>query len=301
MRRKSQEEVYEYYKNEGYELLCEYKNNRTPLVVKCPKGHIFDTMTFWSFKKGNRCPICSHKAKLTYEFVKNEFEKEGYSLISSEYKNANSKLITICPNGHEWNTTYARFYSGKRCGRCANNQKLEFDFIKSEFEKEGYKLLSLIYNKASEPLIVRCPNGHIINTLSWNNFQRGTRCIVCNESKGERSIKHILEKYNIDYDWQVEYDGLVGLGGGNLSYDFHLSKYNLLIEYQGEFHDGTVPHQTQEEFEKQQEHDRRKRQYANNHNINLLEIWYWDFDNIEKILCKELNIKLRRKGNKQLK
>lgn len=31
-----------------------------------------------------------------------------------------------------------------------------------------------------------------------------------------------------------------------------------------------------------------KRQYAKDHNIKLLEIWYWDFDNIENILEKEL-------------
>jgi hypothetical protein len=45
-----------------------------------------------------------------------------------------------------------------------------------------------------------------------------------------------------------------------------------------------------EEFEYQQEHDKRKREYAEKHNIKLLEIWYWDFDNIETILKKELNI-----------
>jgi len=43
-------------------------------------------------------------------------------------------------------------------------------------------------------------------------------------------------------------------------------------------------------FKKQLEHDRRKREYAKKHNINLLEIWYWDFDNIEKILDRELEV-----------
>jgi len=83
---------------------------------------------------------------------------------------------------------------------------------------------------------------------------------------------------------------LIGVGGGNLSYDFYLPNYNLLIEYQGEFHDGTAIQQSKEKFKKQLEHDKRKREYADNHNINLLEIWYWDFDNIEKILKRELMI-----------
>ena len=38
----------------------------------------------------------------------------------------------------------------------------------------------------------------------------------------------------------------------------------------------------------QQEHDRRKRNYAKDHNIELLEIWYYDFNNIEQILESRL-------------
>ena len=77
-----------------------------------------------------------------------------------------------------------------------------------------------------------------------------------------------------------------------LSYDFYLPKYNLLIEYQGQFHDGNITgdYQTEEMLEIQQEHDRRKRQYAIDHNIELMEIWYWDFDNIENILHDRLDV-----------
>ena len=80
-----------------------------------------------------------------------------------------------------------------------------------------------------------------------------------------------------------------GIGGGLLSYDFYIKKYNILIEYQGEFHDGTAWQQTEIDFLYQQEHDKRKKQYAEEHCINLLEIWYWDYENIEQILNKVLN------------
>ena len=49
-------------------------------------------------------------------------------------------------------------------------------------------------------------------------------------------------------------------------------------------------HATENDFKKQQEHDKRKREYAEEHNIELLEIWYWDYDKIENILSQELNI-----------
>ena len=122
MRKKSQEEVEKIYEEQGYKLLGEYKNNRTPLKMVCPKGHITESMTLWSFQKGNRCPICSRRAKLPYSFIKEQFEKEGYQLISEEYINANTKLKTICPKGHQWNVTYAHFYDGKRCGKCKNSK-----------------------------------------------------------------------------------------------------------------------------------------------------------------------------------
>ena len=83
----------------------------------------------------------------------------------------------------------------------------------------------------------------------------------------------------------------MGLRNGLLSYDFYLlSPYNLLIEYQGNFHDGSSGDYSCENLEQQIEHDKRKREYAKNHNIPLLEIWYWDFDNIEEILKKELKL-----------
>ena len=46
----------------------------------------------------------------------------------------------------------------------------------------------------------------------------------------------------------------------------------------------------EEQFKIQQEHDKRKKEYAKLHNIKLLEIWYYDFDNITEILNKELGL-----------
>lgn len=48
--------------------------------------------------------------------------------------------------------------------------------------------------------------------------------------------------------------------------------------------------QSQEQYERQKKYDNLKREYANTNKINLLEIWYHDFDNIEKILSGKLNI-----------
>jgi hypothetical protein len=113
-------------------------------------------------------------------------------------------------------------------------------------------------------------------------------CPICAESKGEKRIRQWLEENEIKFMAQKEYKYLLGTGNGLLSYDFYLPKKNILIEYQGQYHDGTANNQTEKEFEIQQEHDRRKKEYAIKNNIKLLEIWYWDFENVEEILNNEL-------------
>ena len=37
------------------------------------------------------------------------------------------------------------------------------------------------------------------------------------------------------------------------------------------------------------EHDKRKSNYAKLHNFEFLEIWYWDFENVENILIDKLD------------
>lgn len=82
--------------------------------------------------------------------------------------------------------------------------------------------------------------------------------LICDARRIHRRIKG-----SVGYDRIVdELEMLVGDGGGNLSYDFYLKEDNLLIEYQGEFHDGSDRMPDKSYLPTQQEHDRRKREYA---------------------------------------
>jgi len=58
-KKKTIEEIKEYIEKAGYKSLSKkYKNNRTKLKFKCPKGHIFKTIWRDFYNKGSRCPIC---------------------------------------------------------------------------------------------------------------------------------------------------------------------------------------------------------------------------------------------------
>lgn len=45
---------------------------------------------------------------------------------------------------------------------------------------------------------------------------------------------------------------------------------------------------TQEEFEKRIVHDKFKRDYLKQNNINILDIWYYEFDKMEGLILNKI-------------
>lgn len=289
------EEVKQYVEENGYELIStKYVRALNKLTFKCKNGHMFER-TFAKFKSNKKCPYCEGQRTFTYSDVKEYIEKYNYTLLTNEeeYINSTEKIKVQCDKGHIYDTTFNKFKNGKtRCPYCAGNVRHTYEYVKEYIESFGYKLLSNNYVNANTHLKVQCDKGHTYK-VKFGNFKTGYRCPYCDNSKGEKRIEDFLIKNNILFIPQKEYDNLLGLGGRNLSYDFYLPDYNLLIEFQGiqhqEYRKGFQKDYS--EFEKQLKHDERKRKYAKEHNINLLEIWYYDFDNIENILINNLNLK----------
>lgn len=310
--------------NEGYEYVYTYERmdklkdsgkilgvdidtrcKRSFIRVKCPYcGNVYD-IRFDSFNTDkHRCTNCCHKYENSLAYYIEvelglkledmwDFEKNNQLEINPYYvtKGTNKKAYFKCKRGiHESEMRkISSFTKGNGCQKCksedtGNRKRLSYEYIKNKIEECEYKLLSKEYVNAHTKLNIECTKGHIYNVV-WNSFQQGSRCPICNESKGEKEVEKILNKYSIKYILQYKIEELVGINGGNLSYDFYLPDYNLLIEYQGEQHDKAFNYfGGEEKLKKQQEHDKRKREYAKEHNIELLEIWYWDYDNIEDIL-----------------
>jgi len=121
--------------------------------------------------------------RLTLEYVKEEFKKEGYKLISKNYKNCNTKLDVICPKGHFWQPTLGNFKAGHKCFYCSYGKdirlkKFSYIFVKNEIEKYNYILSSKIYKGCYDYLDIICPEGHKYKT-TFSNFRSGYRCRKC--------------------------------------------------------------------------------------------------------------------------
>ena len=133
--------------------------------------------------------------KLTIGFVRNEFEKEGYVLLSKKYVNSKTKLECKCPKGHIYLVSWSSWKSGCRCIHCSNQVKPTIKFIRAEFEKEGYILLSKRYVNNRTKLHYICPNGHK-HSVSWKGWQKnGNRCPYCSK-KIKKTIVEIRKSFN---------------------------------------------------------------------------------------------------------
>ena len=305
--------------------LATYQSNKK-VYIKCDKvdyhGSYLTSLN--NFYNGNRCPYCnsfaSHKVHPKDSFAQWLIDTYGEDAIKkywsdkntldpfklSPQSNKNVWLYCQEKDYHNDNGGYfiriSSFYSGSRCGFCHTSKTHPKDSFGSLYpekakywsknnNKSPYEVFPYS-NKKYKFICEECGKEFERSLLHLNQTDIGVFCKECNSSQLETKTKNVLKDYNIDYKTQVEYEDLLGLGNGNLSYDFYLPDYNLLIECQGEQHERFVKgfHETKKDFEKQLEHDKRKKQYAKEHNINLLEIWYYDIDNIEDILLEKLNL-----------
>lgn len=294
-------------------------------------GEIFEATLSNVYSNNSGCPFCVGRKVniLNCLATKNpELAKEWHPIKNEDLTpydvtaNTNKKVWWQCSKNlkHEWKASINNRSNGNGCPYCAGflpsedynllvyNPEIceEWNYMKNKKKPEEY------LPSSHEKVWWKCKKCDCEWKASINNRKKGRGCPQCNESKGEKKIREYLDsigfigvsqdkfddlldidKYNYNYYIpQKEFEGLVGLRNGILSYDFYLPKHNLLIEYQGQMHERFVKgiHKSEKDFKIQLEHDKRKREYAQKHNIKLLEIWYWNYDNIEKILEKELNV-----------
>lgn len=168
-----------YFNMYNYELLSDtYVNSYSKLRYKCQNNHI-GYMNWNNFRSGRRCPICiNSNIKLDLSFIKSEFEKDGYKLLTTDYKNNKQKLKFLCNNNHISEISWTHYQSGQKCNYCYGNNHIDINTIIEDFNKQGYRLLSKSFISSQHKLDYICSYGHAHN-ITWNNWQQGQRCPTC--------------------------------------------------------------------------------------------------------------------------
>ena len=232
--------------------------------------------------------------KLTVENMKNIIEDRGYIFLDYEIRvmknNKKVKYVFIqCNEGHKYWVDFNNFKRGYNCKECRDNKRKNSQQEVEEYYKQfGYELLDEYKNNRT-PLKMKCPNGHITNTMTYWSFKNGNRCPHCKTSKGENKVKEILNELKIKYIQQYKFDDCKI--NYKLSFDFYLPQYNCCIEYDGKQHSEIVEHfGGLDGFISTKIRDTYKNWYCEKNNIKMIRISYKDFNNIEEILNKEFKI-----------
>jgi 5-methylcytosine-specific restriction endonuclease McrA len=186
------------FEKEGYVLLTkEYVNNKGFLEYICPRGDS-GVIKWNNWQQGQRCAACSGNKKMMVTFIREQFKKEKYVLLTEKYINAHQKLEYICPRGHNWSITWDKWQQGKRCKRCRYENN------------KGSNNPNYNPNLTDEE---RVSKRDYLKYVGWcqavkkrDNFT----CQVC-EKKGGNLISHHLESYNSNPDLRTALDNGVCL------------------------------------------------------------------------------------------
>lgn len=289
--------------NPNIEIKSMYLGARTKCLCKCK----IDKNEWYAYPtnllNGQGCPKCKSttlsklKNKTHETFIEEMSIKHSNILVIGTYINNSTKIQCKCKIcNYTWYSIPNNLLSaGEGCPYCgilnsANKRSkshigflYDMKILHPELDVLGQ------YINAKTKILCRCKECNHEWMVTPTNLLQGQGCPKCNHPKGEVQIENFLIKNNINYIPQHTFDDLLGVNLGQLSYDFYLPKYNYLIEYQGGQHYKPIKFfGGVKQFRIQQEHDKRKREYAKIHGITLLEIPYWDFNNIEKILESRL-------------
>ena len=253
------------------------------------------------------CPECGKlSARLSkchpVDDISYELQKYNLSFIAREEKSVlpiteYTKIIVQCNKCLSQFVTSLRYIKHYNiiCVTCQKSERL----LNSFNQAKKYILsinphLHFEYNENYnfQKLEILCDEcGRSFEKL-LTDLKKYPNCPYCTtNSVLEDRVSRYLKDNKIDYVHTYRFEDLRGVNNGQLSYDFYLPDYNILIECQGAQHERPIEYfGGDDRFCIQQEHDKRKREYAEQHKINFIEIWYYDANNIDQILNNALNI-----------
>lgn len=254
------------------------ENNGTSdyVTLKCKKHGIVFRKRLSRLLKGSGCPLCSGKARKTFEqFVEDARKVHGdeYEYNDSNYVNSHTKIGITCPEHGEFMQTPTNHLNGNGCPKCKTEKGRQmFSSTREKFIEKAdeihhgrYDYSKVEYINRNTPVIITCEkHGDFLQTPA--NHLQGKGCPKCNQSKLEKYVEERLISLNIEYIPHAHFGWL-----GRQEIDFYIPKYHIGIECQGRQHFEVVEaFGGKEQFKKQVELDKRKKELCDKNGILLL-------------------------------
>lgn len=292
----------------------EFKNTKTKIKYICP-AHGEREIRADCLLLGQSCSKCMHILSLRkrydndfsermnklYDKAKKACLDNGYELISPiEDVSCNVSYVKYkCPIHGIHNMRISGLIQGRGCPDCnidrfVMQMRLSIEEVKNRLNEMNAVCLNIdeYINLETENLIFICEFCGNKYTTSLLKFMRYAKrdCPICSVetmSSGELKIYNYLCSNNIEHKREKFFNGCKD--ERMLPFDFYIPKCNICIEFQGQQHYHPIEvFEGESGFELRQKHDEIKRDFCKTNNIRLIEIPYWEYDNIENILNNEL-------------
>lgn len=246
------------------------------VTLKCKKHALIFRKRLSRLLKGSGCPLCSGKARKTFEqFVEDARKVHGdkYEYNDSNYVNSHTKIGITCPEHGEFMQTPTNHLNGNGCPKCkAEKSRQMFSSTREKFIEKAdeihhgiYDYSKVEYINRNTPVMITCEkHGDFLQTPA--NHLQGKGCPKCNQSKLEKYVEERLISLNIEYIPHAHFKWL-----GRQEIDFYIPKYHIGIECQGRQHfEAVEAFGGEEQFKKQVELDKRKKELCDKNGILLL-------------------------------
>lgn len=281
-----------------------YITAKTIIEIICPLHGSFNILptNHISLKRG--CSECKKENKQPNvtnlkEFIRqaNMIHNNQYDYSKTIYENTFKPVTIICQIHGEFLQRPTNHIQGLGCSECGNlkrtNKKLSSteNFIQKSKALWGniYDYTNSDYIHSDKELIVLCKK-HGEFKVTPHNHLRLVGCFQCtkenNMSKGERIIYEFLLNNNIKFQQEYKFTDCINPKTNTLlRFDFYLLDYDILIEYDGEYHYRERKDRI-DSLKEQQIRDSIKTKYCIDNNIRLIRISY--LDNINQVLSSTL-------------
>lgn len=152
--------------------------------------------------------------------------------------------------------------------------KYNYDFLQYiKYIRKNKNIWIYVYNKKNNSYEFFCFDSLLKHKYKFTNLP-----------VGEQLIKNKLDELKIKYEQQKTFEGLKYKI--SLRCDFYLLDFNTVIEFNGMQHysENSFLHKNLDSFKETQIKDLIKKQYCLEHNINFIEIPYYNINLIDKII-----------------
>lgn len=227
------------------------------------------------------------------DFIQKANHKYGdyYDYSFVKFNKTTDKVKIICKIHGEFEQTVQRHLFDSGCRLCGI--KIRGDKRRTKFSDFLIRAVAVHEDKYvyNENTYVKMSSYTTITCKKHGDFQQvgtchleGDGCPKCKSSRGEVKIENFLIRNNIEYKSQFKVNKKT-----RHRFDFYLLNHNTLIEYDGEQHFKPIDFWGGDEnLKKIQKNDELKNKMAEDNNFKLIRIDYKNFNNIEKILEKEV-------------